>query len=397
MNVLMLLDQQFPPDERVMKEAITLSAIGHIIHILCVTYSKQKKYEVIEDVHVHRFYYPVSFHKKLTATYLVQPFHFFIWSLKVRQLLKQYKIDVIHVHDLPLSNVALRQKKMKQIKLVCDQHEYYSNWITHAAHYNTRLGRIVRKLSNWKQYEQKMLSQADLVITVEEPLRSAYIEEIGINPDRIISVPNTPMQSVFNDENIDEEIVKKYQDNFVIFYAGTIDILRGLNLVIESLPQLEKVIPNIKFVLAGRIAFGIDPVEDAKRLGVGHLLDYIGWVPLNKLPSYIKASDICNHTPYTDSDEVNKTIATKIYQYILMQKPIITSRAKMMADLVVTNQIGYSVSTKDEYIDAVKKIYQDKKVIESIEINCQKISDRFTWEKTSVSLISGYGRLEKMV
>lgn len=82
-------------------------------------------------------------------------------------------IDVIHIHDLPLTNIGVKMKRKYEIKLVCDQHEYYSNLIVQTTH----------------------LNKADLVITVEEPLQKEYINKVRVKKEHIITLPNTPERS----------------------------------------------------------------------------------------------------------------------------------------------------------------------------------------------------------
>ena len=252
MKILMILDGEFPPDERVEKEAISLINEGNNVSILCLNYGNQATEELYKGIHIHRKKINRVIRNKLLGTYLITPFYRIIWRRSILKLLANFPADVIHVHDLPLSDVAVRIGKSKGLKVVCDQHEFYSNWIVNTAHYNTFPGNIVKSFSNWKRYEKTNLRKADLVITVEEPLRKIYISEVGINPEKIIVTPNTPSVSVFNRQHIDQDIIEKYRENFMIFYAGHLDILRGIDTVIESLPLLRDSIPGLKFVFAGQ-------------------------------------------------------------------------------------------------------------------------------------------------
>ncbi len=392
----MLLDQQFPPDDRVEKEALSLIGDGHDVHILSINHGSYAEQENYKGISVHRINYSKALHNKLSAAYLVLPFHKNRWMTSTKKILEQFKFDALHIHDLPLANVGTFFKKKYALKLICDQHEYFSNWIGHTAHYNTFAGKIIKALSPWKSYEKKHLAQADLVGTVEEPLRECYIKEVGIPANKVICIPNTPLKSIFNANNVNQQIVEKYKNEFIIFYAGVIDILRGVDVVIQSLPELKKHIPKIKFVLAGRFAFGCNPIKDAEKLGVSEHVEYVGYLDSTKeLPSYIAASTICNHTPYTSSDEVNKTIATKIYQYMLMEKPIIVSQAKMMCDFVLDRKIGFAIdaNNKQSYVDAVLSVFNKEKYAVEIPENCRKYHNIYNWEKTVQPLLKAYRNL----
>ncbi|MGB8490905.1 MAG: glycosyltransferase family 4 protein [Bacteroidales bacterium] len=393
MNILMILDGEFPPDERVEKEAISLIKEGNSVSILCLNYGNRKEHEDYNRISVNRIKIKRSLRNKLQATYLIFPFYRLFWERAIRKFLVKNQCEVIHFHDLPLSDIGIKLRKSFNVKIVCDQHEYYSNWIVNTAHYNTPVGRIVKYLSNWEAYEKTNLPEADMVITVEEPLKQIYMSELQMQSNKIIVLPNTPSSVTFSVTNVDQDLIKKYSDYFVIFYAGNIDILRGLNTVIEALPLLRGSVPNLKFLLAGRInSKYYDPIKYGNELGVSDLVEFVGWVPLSRLPSYVAASDICLHIPPAISREVNNTIASKIYQYVLMNKPVIVGQARMMKEFVEENKIGLSIkdSDPDDLAAKIKLMYTSPGLMNEYSENARKIADRYSWEVTSRPFIDFY-------
>ncbi|MFO7844845.1 MAG: glycosyltransferase family 4 protein [Bacteroidales bacterium] len=391
MKILMVLTEEFPPDDRVEKEALALIERGHEIIIACQTLKKIKRQEIYKKIIIERLYMSRLMYK-LSVAALIVPFYFTFWYNFLKRLHKKYQFDVVHVHDLPLTKVGNQLSRKYGLKLVCDQHEFYSNWIVHTAHMNKGIGKIINLLSNWKKYEKKYLKKADLVITIEEPLRKNYIEHAGIKPEKIILVPNTPSKKVFNEQNVKTSIKEKYKDNFVLFYAGGIDILRGINIIIESLPVIKKHIPEIKFIFAGIIRKGCDPVKLAKKLKVEDNIEFLGWIDIQEIPSYINASDICLHVPPVIRDETNLTIATKIFQYIAMEKPVIVGQAKLMKKLVTENNLGLAIKDNDhkDLADKIIHLYNNPDVLQNFSYNCKKIKSQFIWEVTIKNLIQFY-------
>ena len=398
MKICMVLDSSFPPDERVEKEAMSLIANGHEVYLLCLTHAVQPQEELYKGIHIIRFNMKQWFKKKLVPLYLVLPLYRFFWKKRIFNLIQKESIDILHFHDLPLSDIGAKAKKSFNIKLVFDQHEYYSNWIRKAAHYNTFIGKIVNYFSNWEKYERKYLNQADLVITVSEPLRQIYLKNTGLDANKIIVVPNTPSIKLFNHTEKNLEKPSQYGEHFILFYAGTIDILRGLDFIIDALPRLAESIPNIKFIFAGTIFKSFDPVEYAQQNGITQYCEYIGWLDLEQLPRYIFSSDICLFTPPANREEINSTVATKIYQYLAMKKPILVSEAKMMKEFVENNQIGYAVNygDTDGLVNRIIDIYKNYTVIEKeIAKNSERLiqSRGIFWESTVQKMIDRYAYL----
>ena len=166
----MVLSSTFPTDSRVEKEAISLSENGHNVHIVSYSDGNSKKIENTQFGIVHRIEASNLLKNKLSALALILPFYFIFWKKHIKKLFNIYTYDAIHIHDLPLSKVGYYFKKKYGCKLICDQHEFYSNWIKETAHMNTLFGKLISRLSNWEDYEKKYLKLADLIITVAKPL-----------------------------------------------------------------------------------------------------------------------------------------------------------------------------------------------------------------------------------
>jgi glycosyltransferase involved in cell wall biosynthesis len=391
-KILMLLDSEFPPDIRVENEAVSLIEVGFEVQVLCLTHSDKKKYEVYKSIIIRRFKIDRKLKNKLFGLYLVIPIYHNIWMKQIEKVLSGNQFDILHIHDLPFSDIGLKLKKKYNLKLVLDQHEFFSDWINKNRFMNTFPGKIVKKLSNWEKYEKLVLPQGDLIITVADPLRNVYITKMGISAEKIISIPNTPDSRTFNPENVRSEIVKKYENDFVIFYAGGLDSLRGIDVVIESLRNISAKIINVKFVFAGKIGKSYDPVKHTAKKGVTNLTEYLGYIDYELLPSYYAASDVCVFIPPSDRDEINKTIATKIYQFIQAEKPCIVGKAELMKRFVLENRTGFSIDENKpaEFAEAVIKIYNDPEIHKQISMNCKKIKDEYIWEKTVTPMINKY-------
>ncbi len=400
MHIGMILDNEFPPDDRPEKEALSLLENGHRVSVLCPTFSNRKLIEDYKNIRVIRFRLSREVRNKLKPLYLVFPFYKKIWDKQIRRFLEVNKFDALHMHDLPLTDVALKYARRYGLKLICDQHEYYSDWIVTTAHYNSPVGKLVKRFSDWKSYERNYLNQADLVLTVEEPLRDVYIEKVGIPPEKIIAVPNTPSGRIFGNSAPDPDLMRKYRDYFVLFYAGSIDSLRGLDMVVKALPLLRKEIPNLKFILAGKRHKYFDPFKLAESLNVGDLVEFVGYLPVERIPAYIQIANICVHTPKATRVDSNHTIATKIYQYAALGKPIIVTQARMMKAFVEKNGLGVSVpyGNIDAFASAVLEIYRNyEDTARKVKENSEKLlaSKKIFWEHTIQKLVEYYNRLQQ--
>lgn len=388
----MLLEVDFPPDNRVEKEAISLIEAGHKVDMACYTFLGKASKEQYKGITLFRKSIS-KFLFKSSAASLVLPFYFNFWKKFILQILRENTYDAIHVHDLPLTRVAYTLCKEYSMKLICDQHEYYSNWIVHTAHLQKGLGPVIRFFSNWKRYEKKYLSKADLVLTVEEPLREAYIKNDCVSEETIILVPNTPLKEVFNSANVRKEIIGRYEGQYLLFYAGGLDKLRGLDMVIKALPEIRKKIPNIKLVLGGRLSKGFDLFGLAEELKVTDLIEHHSWIESSDLPSYLSIAKMGFFTPPGNRDEIHNTIATKIYQYLAMDVPVIVSDVRLMKQFVLDHGIGMVANTDLEFADLIIDHFEHPEKREKLINNCKKYNSAYTWEKSVQQLLERYAKL----
>ncbi len=393
-QVLMVLESEFPPDERVEKEIATLIQHGFSLCIAAYTFTGRPEEESFRGYTIYRRSISRWLYKSSAAA-LLHPFYFMFWRRFLKDILTKSKFDVIHVHDLPLSSVARGLARKFRLKLVCDQHEYYSNWIVRTRHLNTPKGKIIRLLSNWKRFEKRNLQRADLVLTVEDSLRKVYIEKVGLPPHKIITVPNTPGFEVFNPDQRDPVIAEKYRNRFVLFYAGGLDHLRGIEFIVSSLSRLKQHIPGVLFLVAGKENRSFSMPEIIESYAAEDLVDFIGWVPLHQLSAYMAVADVCLFLPRADNLEINNTIVTKIYQYMSMGKPIIVSEARRMKEFVESNGLGYSVPYGDTeaLCSAVLTVYENPGISREIFGKGTRMAHTYSWEYTSKELVAAYQKL----
>ena len=111
MNILMILDGEFPPDERVEKEALSLISAGNTVYILSLNYGKQKDSEIYRGIGILRIKINKSLRNKMQALYLIFPLYRILWRKKIESVIRKKSIDIIHIHDLPLSDIGISLRK----------------------------------------------------------------------------------------------------------------------------------------------------------------------------------------------------------------------------------------------------------------------------------------------
>ena len=212
MKILMVLETEFPPDVRVENEIQALTEAGHEVHLACSTRKNRPEKDGFGKSIIHRKKI-TSFIYKSSVGCLKFPFYFNFWRNFIFTICTSERFDAIHIHDLPLSQIGVDVKRKFNTRLVIDLHENWPALIKIAPHTQTVLGKLLSSDNQWREYERKMLPEADKVITIIEEARDRLIS-LGIESGKISMVSNT-----INFENLSVKAEKRNTDTLTIFYG----------------------------------------------------------------------------------------------------------------------------------------------------------------------------------
>jgi len=108
MKIGMILENNFPPDIRVEKETRSLTKTGHNIYLLCLRKENQPFEELIDSIFVRRIFNNQNLpFRKANRLFFYIRFYHRNWAKEIEKIVSEKKIEVLHVHDLPLVKTAL--------------------------------------------------------------------------------------------------------------------------------------------------------------------------------------------------------------------------------------------------------------------------------------------------
>jgi glycosyltransferase involved in cell wall biosynthesis len=310
----MILDREFPPDIRVENEIEVLLKAGYDVHIACYTRKNNPLSEQIGKLFVHRK--PMSdFIYKSSVACLTSPFYFNYWKKFVSELLSTLSFDVIHIHDLPLTQVGVWIKKRMNIKLVVDLHENWPAFLMISAHTNTFIGKLLSPLFLWRQYERKVLQLVDGVIVVVDEAKTRLIN-LTITPEKIHVISNTINLTDLNLQTPDKK------DDIILYYAGGITYHRGLQNIIHAMHK--SLNSHLKFWILGDGSYKYQLMKLVEGYSLNDRVIFQGYQPFKKVMEMLAESDY-PVIPHLKTEHTDSTIPHKLFQYMYAEKPIISS------------------------------------------------------------------------
>jgi len=398
MNVLMVLSaHKFPPDRRVEREAEKLIKQGHNVFLLARKAPGQAICEIVNQVKVIRFFLPFQKTKNL-SDFIYLFFQRYLIFFNIIITCCKHKIDVLHVHDLPYALATTLAGKLLRKPVIFDSHEHYVEMLRPS--FNTTKYKKLKPLSfillNMLKLDEKIACRlANKIILVTEEHIPRF-ESLGAKKENIFVVTNTEDTNMFNNIEIDKIIINKYSGDFVILYTGGFGPHRGLETAIKAMPIVLKEIPNAKLVLVGD---GIDRKELEEltnKLDLDNKVIFTGFLPFSTFPTYINLCDI-GLIPHISTPHIEMTMPNKIFQFMMLEKPVIVSNTKPMTRIVQETNCGLVFKERDETSLA-------EKIIEMKNDNTRKtfgqngkkaVYEKYNWDNTAKILIELYEQIMK--
>lgn len=396
MRIGMLLDRTFPPDPRVANEARSLTAAGHAVHLLCLRHgSRQADREEWQGIHVHRVAMPRWYYRKFSAVSLDVPLY--RWSLlgPFRRMVARERIEVVHTHDLPMVAIGRAVARSRGIPLVADLHENWPAALATYGYVHRFPGRMLISPSRWARHERAILPSADRIVVVIEEARDRLIE-MGIEPGKIAVVRNTVEVDEFQGFGIDPRIAERFRGRYVLCYLGGFERHRGLEMVVEAMPRLARQVPDCLLVLVGSGSTEAGLRSMAARLGVADRVVFEGWQPFQRFPSYIQAADVCL-IPHVRNEHTDTTIPHKLFQTMLLGRPVLTSDCRPLRRIVEETGSGLVVPSGDAeaFAAAATRLADPAVRAPMAEAGRRAVIDRYNWGRDAATLVDTYRDLAR--
>ncbi len=317
-RVLILVENLPSPfDRRVWQEALALRDAGYGVSIICPTgRGYEKRYEVIEGVHIWRYSLPTEGAGALgyAVEYSVALAKTFYLSLKVAFA---RGFDVVHACNPPdLFFVIGAFYKLFGKKFLFDHHD------ANPELYEAKFGRrgLFWKLMCW--LERMTFRTADVSLATNESYRRIAVERGGMAPERVYVVRSGPSLERMRITAPDEKLKKGKK--YLIGYVGLMGRQEGIDLLLHAAKTLvfELGRKDVHFGLVGAGTSLEEMQKLARELGLSEYVTFTGRVPDPQMLAMLNTADICVNpdvaNPMNDISTMNK-----VMEYMALGKPMV--------------------------------------------------------------------------
>lgn len=210
---------------------------------------------------------------------------------RLEQVARQVNPQLLHAHSPVLNAIpALRVGRRLGIPVVYEVRAFWED--AAVDHGTTREGSLRYRLT--RRLETHALRRADHVFTICEGLRADIVAR-GIAPEKVTVIPNAVDIDSFSlggapDPQLQRQLGLEHCA--VVGFIGSFYAYEGLDLLLDALPGMLAVLPDVRVLLVGG-----GPQEEAlkaqaARLGIADKVVFTGRVPHAEVQRYYDLVDV---------------------------------------------------------------------------------------------------------
>lgn len=233
-------------------------------------------------------------------------------KLFVALLFKAKKNTILLANDLDSLLPFYLVSKIKNLPLVFDSHEIYSELPSLSNRPNTK--------KFWKTLERILLPRVKNFYTVSNGYANWFKNEYGSNPEIIRNVPH--LQKLNDKENLIFFKLPQVPENHkIVLYQGALNMSRGLEFMIEAMLYVE----NCVFWIAGDGPKRDDLKKLVDEYNLNHKVFFLGNVPPKILKTITPLAEVGISLEQDLGISYKYALPNKIFDYFQAKVPILST------------------------------------------------------------------------
>lgn len=381
-HICMIVFSQFPSDVRVRRESWALAEAGIKVDIICLLDTAPADIKIPEKIKVYRL--PIKRNYSGKLTYIWQNLKFFLLSFfKVTCLHFKNRYKIIHIHNMPDFLVFCSLiPRLTGAKIILDLHDPMPELMItkYSISESSFIVKILQFMEKWS------IAFAHQVFTPNIAFRDVFTAR-GCPEKKIHILMNSPQEEIFLKQQKKVEFSPGGGNAFVVMYHGALFKRQGIDNALLAINILRHKIPHLKFIVFGYGDFEQKFLELTESLGLKDIVDWRGYAILEKIVETIPQANIGlipnKLTPFT-----NINLPVRIFEYLIMGKPVIAPRTKGIKDYFDEDSLFFfDADNIDNLVDVIYEVYSNPVQAKQKWEKAHQIYLKYRWELQKKQLV----------
>lgn len=302
----------------------------------------------------------------------------FISSYKI---IKNENIGMIHAHwILPQGFVGVFLKKLFRIPLLVTVH-------------GSDLFALKSKLS--KKLQNFVVKNADIVTANSKATGNEIVKRFPTYSSKVKVIPMGVDIGMFKKKNIKKP--KKYSKNKILLFVGRLSDQKGLQYLIDAMPEIIKYDPKIKLLIIGEGPYEKILQEKLQSNNVEEHIEFLGSMPHTEISKHYNFADIFV-MPSLSTKTGTEALGLSLLEAMSSGCAVIGAKVGGITYVIKDQHNGLLVNQKDSKSLSEKVIFLLKNKKESARLGnnaIQSIRKDYSWEEVAKDFFKVYDYLLK--
>ena len=214
--------------------------------------------------------------------------------------------------------------------------------------------------------------------------KNVVVIEQGVDPDIMQKLPKNKNLLKKLDINSNDQIV---------MYLGSILSHSGLEVILNSMPNILKKIPNFKLLLVGDGPNLLSLKQQAKKLGIYEKIIFTGFVPYKEVPKFCSLANLCINS-FRINDMTVKLSPVKIFDFMSCAKPVLATPLKGMLHDFPKDSETIIYESLDNFEEKIISLLQSECLEEIGERSRKFVKEHFTWEIVAQKMLNEFEKMK---
>ena len=314
----------------------------------------------------------------------------------VKTLLLAKKFDVIHDRGYLLGGAGVWAGRILDVPIVLQVDD---NWIEA----DKSGGHLIWKVPIYEKivrfWMRKFVKRADAIVVVSKVLKNVVVKDWKANPKKVFVIRNGVNLNKFNPnvKDIRKELgIEKNKKILTLIgemapWHGVIEIVKTVELLDDS--YIAILVGDVKI----HHRYMQKVKEYVKKKGLEQKIIFLGTIDYEKIPGLLAASDILL-APYIQKEYHYGFSPLKLFEYMAMEKPIITSNLDWIREIVGQNAacLLHDPSDSEKFAGKIRYLVKNKKYAKRIAKKARDSAvTKYSWNQSAKKTVEIYKKLLK--
>jgi glycosyltransferase involved in cell wall biosynthesis len=167
-----------------------------------------------------------------------------------------------------------------------------------------------------------------------------------------------------------------------------------MDTAIIAMSEIVEKIPEAELLLIGKGPFKKELVKIVSELSLERNVTITDQQPFKLMPTFIEMSSVCI-VPHNSNPHTEATSPHKLFQYMLMGKPVVVSSCRPLKRIIEETGAGvvFEAGDSHSFAEAVIRLYNDPELREQMgQAGKKAVLEKYNWNITAKRLVRFYSR-----